>query len=151
LKIWDVASGRVDRDISGRMGWLFRLAFAPGGRRVATVGDTPDGRPKAGVKGEVIVWDVTTGREILSLPGRMCVAFSRDGRRLAAMAATRAVKIWDASTGREERVRTEFAGVINSVTFSPDGSRLAAGGGDFRKPGEVLVWNLETGRILHQL
>src|SRR5262249_47320722 len=37
-------------------------------------------------------------------------------------------------------------GAVRAVAFSPDGTRLASGGGDPRKLGEVKVWDLRTGQ-----
>ena len=65
---------------SGNRVWS--VAFRPGdGQRLASGGGTPD------TKGEVKVWDLSTGQEVLGLdgiPDRVnCVRFSPDGRRLA--------------------------------------------------------------------
>jgi WD40 repeat protein len=56
-------------------------------------------------------------------------------------------------------VRTDVAGLkesktwVTSVAFSPDGSRLASGGGHtlILKPGEVKVWDLSSGKALATL
>jgi WD40 repeat protein len=52
------------------------------------------------LKGEVKVWDVATGRELLTLRGfgsnLTHVEFSPDGRRLAAVGRLGEVRVWDA-------------------------------------------------------
>jgi WD40 repeat protein len=53
------------------------------------------------------------------------------------------VKVWDAQTGKELH---SLDGVGACVAFSPDSKRLANGGG-----GEVIFWNLETGKELFGL
>ncbi len=44
-----------------------------------------------------------------------------------------------------------LVGRILSVDFSPDGLRLAAGGGDTSRTGELSVWDLEKGELVWKL
>jgi len=49
---------------------------------------------------------------------------------------------------------TAASPVVNRVTsldFSSDGKQLASGGGDPSRSGEVLVWNLADGKLLHNM
>jgi WD40 repeat protein len=32
------------------------------------------------------------------------------------------------------------------VSFSPDGKRIVSSGGSFKKPGEIKVWDAQTGQ-----
>ena len=65
------------------------------------------------------------------------LAFSPDGRRLAAAAGNNIVKVWDVTTGDEALVLHGHKDTVASVAFSPDGWRLASGGGD----GTVKLWD----------
>jgi WD40 repeat protein len=71
-----------------------------------------------------------------------CVAFSKDGKRLASASSDQTAKIWDASTGREILTIKCNAGTVASVAFSPDGKRLATG------TDELKIWDAKSG---HQL
>ncbi len=42
-------------------------------------------------------------------------------------------------------------GYVTSVAFSPDGTRIVTGGGEFNKAGEVKVWDAATGKSLLEL
>jgi WD40 repeat protein len=91
--VWDTASEEVhDFSLGGR---VQQAAFSSDGERLAT-GDT---------NGRVILWDVRTGQQILTLRvprgSVTALAFSPDARRLAAVGTepgtNNAVTIWDAT------------------------------------------------------
>ena len=72
------------------------------------------------------------------------VAFSPDGRLLAAGSEDDKVWLWNiARPGRAVLAKPPLTGAtnwVNAVAFSPDGTSLAAGSSD----DDVLVWNLST-------
>ncbi len=93
--------------------------------------------------GSVHLWEVTTGRQVLSGTARGRIeglTFSPDGRRLAG--STRAaVTLWDTASGREVLVlpgvpRTRDPIFNPRVAFSPDGTRLAAN----QWEPSILIW-----------
>src|SRR5262249_59310285 len=53
-------------------------------------------------------------------------------------------KIWDLSTGKELRTLVGHASTINTVVFSPDGTRLATASDD----GTAKVWDADTAKLL---
>jgi uncharacterized caspase-like protein len=85
-----------------------------------------------------------TGREARTLNARgpvFSLAFSRDGNRLIS-AVGEAMLLWDVATGREIRTFKGHSDVINSISFSPDGSYIASGSSDKT----VVLWDVATGR-----
>src|SRR5204862_8140569 len=57
------------------------------------------------------------------------------------------VRLWDANTGRVLRTMHGRTGPVFSVTFSPEGTRILAGGAR----GGVTVWDSQTGRQMPPL
>ena len=72
------------------------------------------------------------------------MAFSPDGRRIAAAYRSGMVLLWDRGTGSVIRMYRGHAGAVLDVTVSPDGSRIGSAGAD----GTVRLWETETGRQL---
>ncbi|WP_425264101.1 WD40 repeat domain-containing protein, partial [Streptomyces silaceus] len=68
------------------------------------------------------------------------VAFSPDGRLLAAAAGDKKVRLWDVRTGALLCVLDEHAGSVNQVVFSPDGHTLASAGDDRM----IRLWNIRS-------
>src|SRR5262245_59950252 len=58
-----------------------------------------------------------------------CLAFSPDGRFLAAGSQEGAIRVWEIANGRSVVLRHDYAGPVQSVAFSPDGKTLATGMG----------------------
>ncbi len=95
------------------------------------------------------LWDIASGKERMRFPvkdfGILSVAFSPDGKRLYAGVTDQTIRVYDLTAGREMtpplnhehalkslpkgEVPAEAGGfchVMNRLTFSPDGSVLAA-------------------------
>lgn len=91
--------------------------------------------------GTVRLWDVGAGKELrrFDLRSRVYgVAFSPDGRMLAASSGDRQAHVWELASG-QERLRVEgHHGAVASVLFAPDGRTLFSGASD----GTALAWSL---------
>lgn len=71
------------------------------------------------------------------------LAFSPDGRLLAAGSSDHSVRVWDLDRGNDEALRVgAFVDEVTSVQFNRDGSLLAAGSRD----GHARVYDVATGR-----
>jgi WD40 repeat protein len=126
VTLWSVPGGEVIRTLTlaGEPGGFTDLAFSPNGKTLAAGGG--DVR-----RGKVLLWDVTTGREVLRMDGNrgrvLGLAFSPDGRLLAASFGGNegVVKVQDVETG--EIVHTFAVGRanVNCLTFNHDGQHLA--------------------------
>jgi WD40 repeat protein/predicted Ser/Thr protein kinase len=151
LDLWEGSCGSDSRVFGRHQLPVTDVAFSPDGRRLA-IGSA---KPEAGfddhipmAPGETTVWDVATGRELLTLAGSddvpLAVAVSRDGNRIAAASYDNGVIVWDAASGEKLLTLRGHAGLVRSVAFSPDGTRLASAGDDKT----IKVWDARSGREL---
>ena len=119
----------------GYRGAVESLAFAPGGKTLASVNDD----------GTVRLWDAATGELRRTLAGHKgqatCVAFAPGGKALASAGRDGTVRLWDADTGASKRVLKGHEGTVRSVAYSPDGKALASAGDDKI----VRLWDADTG------
>jgi WD40 repeat protein len=132
LKIWNGADGRLLRTLSvvGRRRHRLRMHL------------TRDGK---------------TGRELKYVgdyPGPSTVAYSPDGRLLAAANVDGSVSVWEPRTGRLLALLHEHGPVVTALAFAPRATAVSAVGdrsllalGD--QGGEVAVHDARTGRSLH--
>jgi WD40 repeat protein/serine/threonine protein kinase len=98
VQIWDAATGSELRTIpaSAQRKCLTSLAFSPDSTRLAG----------ASFEQAVKLWDPASGQEVFTLYGQtsgvLCVAFGRDGHRLASGGHDWLAEIWDATPLKPE-------------------------------------------------
>src|SRR5262249_13347792 len=121
LRIWDVATARVRQQIPFPDRNFYSLTVSPDGTRVAaTEWD------RKGNKYPLIVCDIASGKSVFSAEG-LCLAYSPDGRWLAALAADeKTVLLLDARTHETVARFSGHEKFVDKAAFSPDSRCLAS-------------------------
>jgi WD40 repeat protein len=78
------------------------------------------------------------------------IAYSPDGKWLAS-GSFQEVKLWDAQTGELKRTLTGFSERVVALAFSGNGKILATGGGAPTQDGELKLFDVESGKLLHDI
>ncbi|MEU2630379.1 hypothetical protein, partial [Kitasatospora sp. NPDC007106] len=139
VRLWDVLTGRPERELAGRCHELWAVTAMDIDGRTMLVG--------TGGHGTVWLWDAATGRLDHALPGhaggsRAACAVTVDGRTLLATGGSDAlVKLWDPVSGTVERVLRGHTDAVRDLCTVEVGGRtlLASCGHD----NSVRLWDLD--------
>jgi WD40 repeat protein len=172
VRVWDVGAAKETQQMDMKSGAeRLALAFSPDGKTLACAGAWNDSSflPKGGVSIQgvemtpkegyaVLLWEASTGKEVRRFTGPKdnieTVAFSPDGKTVAAGSRDGRVVLWDADGGKEllyilahPGPAAAETGAAPGVGFSPDGKTLATAGAD----GALRLWDAATARELGRL
>jgi len=144
--VWDVATGRIRRRLTGFVDRVVALSYSPFGLRLAAGGGAPT------EDGEVRVFDVATGAQLADIKPSHSdtvfgVAFSPDGRLLATAGADKFVKVFEVPSGKFVKAFEGHTGHVLDVGWSADGKLLASAGAD----NLVKVWDYAKGEKARDL
>jgi WD40 repeat protein len=168
VKLWDAGTGAEratlplpSLPIDRYQPEVKALAFTPDGKILAAgvqaaMMDQP-------IEDAAVLWEVTTGRVLLTLNGlsgalplgtRTALAFTPEGDLAVAYRRSRAVKLLEVPSGKERRSLQRPDGAeISCLAVSPVYSRLAVG--EIRRapdrtkdPSEIVVWDVSGGQTV---
>lgn len=156
VKVWDVATAKSTLTLVTTHGRVTTVAWSPDGKQIAS----------SGVDDIVAVWDLATGKVV----SRLCysdpndspdhcpysgwvytVAYSPDGKSIAASGDAFGIRIWDVATWKCTLTLPSppqsMLGAAFQVSWSPDGKHLASGNQDKT----AKIWDATTGRYTQSL
>lgn len=164
VKVWEPATGKQTASLSD----VARDGY--GGPVVAFNADLDV--MAVNYWGEITIRSLPAGKQLLKIdpildranstfrPDVYAMAFSPDGKLLATAGSVAAqglpggiVIVWNTQNGNIVKQFDKLSTAAGAVVFSPDGKLVAAGtngvGGELPQAGQVLVWDAETGKVLH--
>jgi len=141
VRVWNTKNGKELHALK-QPSWITSLAWSPSGRHLAS-----GSRDRT-----VHIWDVASGKDLMILKEHASddvqdVVWSLDGTKLiSGVSAThdRAVRIWDVIS---QKVLLKFDGFGACVALSPNGEKIASGGGEKT----IRIWDSANGKVLHSL
>jgi WD40 repeat protein len=145
VRVWH-AEGRQDVAVlHGHTGAVTEVAFAPNGRRLASL-SRESGSSAAG-DDTVRVWDVDPRATLPVLRGHTSyvypVVFSRDGHWMASGGWDSTVRLWDATTG-EPGATLRHPGIVPALAYGSDGTRLVSASFAVDR---LRIWDVATARV----
>jgi len=126
-------------------GFPAQLRFSRNGKLLLASGGV------GGKSGRVVVWDVTTGKQVMSIGNEydtvLCADISPDQTKIALGGPSRLVKIYSTQSGELIHKIKKHTDWVVGAEFSPNGEMLATAD----RNGGVVVWDPENGQELYTL
>ena len=136
VRIWDVAQRKQLHQLDK---CTYDVDFSPVANQLV-------------MPGEFGIYDATTAKQIVKLPGDVgvygCVAISHGGTMVASGNKQGLVQLWDAKTGGELVRRHGHNSAVHGAAFSPDGTVVVS---VCREDGSVRLWGTASGRQLRKI
>ena len=151
VRFWDLETGRQTRALRGHANSVFGLVLSQNGDMLAS----------AGADGTIRLWG-PSGHDVqavlradgepfshlaLSPDGRLLAGATGESDMFAAAVRPGVVHVWDVETTDRVYTLHGHAGPINSVAFSPDGSKIVTSSWDMT----VKIWDVKSGDELRTM
>jgi WD40 repeat protein len=176
LILWDTFSGHMIRRFLGHPTMITSIAFSPDGQKaVSGSGAFSSGLgPLSSQDNTLILWDIHSGaiyhtqrvyNTVAIAPehgvvvNRECVDFACENGRCSCVEEDLVVsRLTQAGSGTSEEIFrfTDHSGNVDAGAISPDGSLIASSAclaydAAVCSEAELLVWDMQTGRVKYQL
>ena len=130
IKVWDLSQDYIDPVI---LEGYQSIAFSPDGTKFVTSGEN------------ITIWDAVNVNELMKMNAVGGLAsYSPDGKYIIStdsQIGAKRIKIWDAITGKDLLTLSGHEATIWSLSYSPDGTRIASGSVDKT----IRIWDASTG------
>ena len=167
IRLWNTHAGELIKTLIAHTASVRSVVFSPDGKTIASGSEDKTIR----------LWNTHAGELIKTLTEHMenvnTIAFSPDGNTIASGSGSlvpvndisnnpdsvgEEIRLWDAHTGKLLQTLMGHTSIVNSVTFSPDGSTIASVSGHWQSyksvwsvGEEICLWSAQTGELLKTL
>ncbi|AMV36278.1 protein kinase domain-containing protein [Planctomyces sp. SH-PL62] len=145
VRLWDLPTGRLLRQLGGHDSRVRSLSISPDGRLLVSSAGDPSRPPED--RGVVIVWDLASGRPLREYREHRDVVddlvFLGDGSWIASAGGDGTVQIWNAETGERRTTLEGHSESVRRLALSRDARWLASGSSD----ATVKLWDLASGSL----
>ena len=150
-RLVDAATGQV-KHLENFEGQVRGLRFSPDGRALLLLIYRGKANPRPGEGAIARVLDFPSGKKRVDIEGQwpftFACAFTPDGGQFFLMDKDQLMRRWDVKTGENfARYEPAFTNSIRAVAVSPDARQVAGAG----TRGDIHVWELASGKLLHTL
>jgi WD40 repeat protein len=151
IHLWQTDTGKHTAKLPGHTDWVLCLAFSPDGKQLAS----------AGYDGTIRLWEPGGGKKLrdlkvdLKLPPKTMpepviywsLAFSPDGKELAAGTAEGPIHVFTVADGKTARTLTGHTSAVTGLQYHPGGTLLASAS----KDRTLRLWNPANGQLFKAL
>ena len=121
------------------------ISFHPSGKYLIAGGGI------GGKSGTTVTWDITNGREMMTMGNEFDSVLAADLRAdlggIALGGPSRLIKFWDTQEGEQIKSIKKHTDWVTALAYSPDGVLLATGG----RGSGVQIWEAASGNEFHSL
>jgi WD40 repeat protein len=132
IRLWNVTTGALERDIASSRQRIRALAFSPDGKRLAAAGDDV----------MIHVVDLTSGGADVSLtarPAKVYAALFLNNETLATGGSDDRICVWDLATRSVTKELVGHTGSVAALACDSTGTMLVSGGYDTT----LRIWDLK--------
>lgn len=123
-RIFNAATGELQKVIGTTTDVVFDVAFSPQGDRIAV----------AAADGSIRIFEVASGKELLAITSHsdwvFAIAWNADGSKLASASRDKTAKVFDTKSGELLITYSGHNNAVRGVLFHPDGADVFSAGSD---------------------
>jgi len=140
VRIWNASTGELLNTFQyvDMIDYITSVMWSPDGTRLAA----------SSFSGRVNIWNSSNGQIITNIVGGQIdqITWNPDGTKLAGGSGA-GLRIWDANDGKPLSRNRIHQGLITSIDWAIESSRIATG--SFDKT--IIIWDTTTGQVLNTL
>ena len=152
IRIWDIRTGKVVRQLSGYANQITGVRFSPDGNQIVmgTIWDPLLGTMSRNQEQDLRLWSARSGRLInspdINSSDVSSLVFSPDGTKAVSKDENNLI-YWDTRSGRVISTLKGHTATVSTMAFSKDGQRVLSGSWD----NTVKLWDAASGKLIRTL